>query len=870
MSIPYEQLFDTVNNKIFDQIYNYTDITLKNNVKLTPLNKGVTSRGMVYTNVITTLLPDTLNRYYLFACDNIAISNLLYNTEDWVNLETVLNISKVNADLVTNTNQLIPKILAFGRISHTGMTIFAIDARAYEKLGCTTETFLVINVDTDNVGERTIISHVPGVVDNYSAILAAYNANLPRHRIGFINGWAYGQSVFPTAGNPLSDYIELYIDKNVIFVFSVNLNDRKTYLSNEENLYKDIIVIPKAQSNEKVITYDTITIIVFDKYGRGVYVPFLPSMSVSQLTHSCFSISSFLIDAALDKLGATTGTMRVIVSNYSKSNTHVENGSLTEKLYTLDDANITKAVLNNLEPKVPYWYADALEKRAYGKFLTSIDDLALFSLDAVSKQIECLGYYSFVKTLCKTTGEFNDLSNTLSYLTINLPDFWDNNVSVYPQLFVDGFKISHNLYTVNRNGNVLNIVFDTPYPLPFNYSIVQYDLLTLTADNIFSVSVTETENNFVIPKRDSSFKVFLKSTTLIKSIYPTELPGYEDVGSVNCSWFTVVDNGDSYLFDFNTVANDRDFVITYTSIGAFNNYPNIDITSGSNLCYIPITDASIILTEGTYDVFLNDRILVKDIDYKVEPVVDGDLIGGYVIVIQNLKFLKNDNQNSISIYKTNRVVLTEQSGYIVDGIIPKTEGNEAWIEGVSRLVINGRVVPFSCVTETTTHFVIDNKYWSNGYIYYFCNAVPVDLYEAYKTYMDEMYFNGRKQVHAFLTQGYSYSYPEQIVIEYGNKLFSSYLNEIIKRIVNGSITVNYINDDNDIINQLAEYAYLKKYDVLFDTNGKIDSRFIDFFPTYLSNVSTNDLNHYLYIKRLVAILLGGDDVTDHSVVYTGT
>jgi predicted DNA-binding protein YlxM (UPF0122 family) len=868
MTVAYKDFFEITKQKIFDDIFNYSEIILKNNVRLSILNNSVAVRNMVYNSLITAMMPDNKHYYYLFMCDNIVVSNLLFRATSWMNLEDVLNEHKINLDFVTGDNKLIPKQLIWGHIDKSGMVIFAVNRLAYDKLQSTTETYLVINADTDNVGERTVISHIPVLHENINNVLVEFNNHEDKFKLGFINGYAYRNDVFQTAGDRINDHYELYIDENVRFSFVVDLAHRKIYNSSEENLYKDIILIPRELNGDKVCTYDTISLIVRTYEGKGIYLPFIASDSVSQLTHTCFSVSSYLIDAALDKLEVTSGEILVIVSDYSKTNTNVDNGSITEEMYKLTDDEIISIISSETDHEISYWQANNLEKRVYGKYLTNVDEMDNYDQVLIKKQIECLGYYPFVNTLCSHNGEFHNLDNDISNLTIQKPAYW-KGVDLYPILYLDGNKINNDRYSISQDDNAVYVNFDLPLVIDFVYSFISYELMLAPFVCTYRCTANSNFAGISVPKHNGSLHVFHKTDSLIKNIDGTSYSGYEELYIENNVYYTVTETDTEYVFVFKLYAYGQEFVFTDDMSTVINNHPNIDITEGKTLYFIPHSDEANILTEDEYEIYLNGRYMVKDIDYRIKSLVGNDTsIAGFSIVIQNLKFLNETGANSVEIFKSNRKVISSDVGYVVDGIIPRNINNEAWIKGVSRLFINGKIVPFDAVTEMTTHYEVDPKYCGNGYIYCFINSISNDFYKAYEAFMNLEYFPGRKEIVSFFTRDYHYEYPDQVIIQYGNRIFSSYLNEIIRRIVNDEITVNFINDDNDIINQLVNYDYLKDFDVIF-TSDKIDKRFIDVYPGYLATVSITDLNKYRYIQRLVKIVLGNDAVTDHMTVYSG-
>jgi len=876
MTVDYKDLFEIVKDTIFTDIYNYAEITLKNNIRLTILNNGIAVRGMLYNNVIAILLPDPLSSFYLFICSNQAISNLFIDAEGWTSLEDTLNLKKVNADLVTIDNQMIPKCMVYGRVTHSGNTILAIDSRVYKQLKAPTETYLIIDVDTTHsVGNRTVISSIPVINPNITTILNTV-PNYPENQLlGFINGYAYRMDTFLTSGNPNKDYYELYHDADVKFTFAVDLTHRNTYMCTEQAIYKDIVVIPQNLTNGEAFTFDSIQLVVMSYSGKGVILPFIASNSISQLTHASFSVGSYLIDAAFDKLGVTDGLLYVIVSDYNKNNTNVLNGDITEQLYLLDDTKIMSALTNTLNPAVPYWTAESLGASVYAKYLVDMTELDTYDQSLFSKEIKCLGYYSFVNTICKHSGEIKDLGTAdITNLTIAVPKFW-SDTDVYPILYADGNKISSSRYTISRVGNDLEVTFSNPYVLNFSNSVIQYDIILNPKIVTYRCTASSSLQSIQKPK-SGSLHVFVKTETNLLGLTTDMYIGYSEIPFSTGDYFSIIDHDtDSYILEFNQSSYGKEFIIMLDSVTTINSYPDVDISAGKSIFFVPncpvigVDNPVNILTPGSYDVYLNGKYLIDGFDYIVTPIKNDTLIGGYAIVLQNLKFLNDTQTNTVEIIKTDRTILSTDIGYVVGGIIPRNVNNEAWIQGISKLFINGKLVPFDCVTKTNTHFEIDQRYWSNGYIYQFINSVSTDFYNAYLPYMDNSYFDGRRSISQYFTHGYSYTYPNPIIIDYGNKIFSSYLNEIINRIIAGEITINYINDDADIIQQLSAYEHLKEFDVIFSDANNIDKRFVDLYPGYLATLSITDLNHYMYIQRLVKIVLGPDAITDYKIVYTG-
>ena len=867
-------IYDIVKQKTFQDLHNYGTITLRNNVRLTILNNGKSVRGMIYSNVIASLLPNSESYWFVYSCENQYLSNLISQFKDWTNLETILNTKKVNIDIVTTNNRLIPNRMVYVRNTTSG-SIIAIDNRVFQKYGDDSVANLIIHTDTDSVNERKMVSHIPGVHSNISEVLSTFQQYEHYKTLGFINGYCYRHDMFPITGNANEDYYELYIDENVVFSFTQSLSQRSTYWSSEENLYKDIIIIPRDLLQDEVHTYDTFIIVIMSKDGKGIYLPFLADKSVSTLTHGAIGISSYLIDAAYDKLGISEGDIYIQVSKYTKDNHLLANGKVTEELYLHDDDKVKDALMNSLQPQVPFWSGNEMEKSEYAKILTHIDHHSEFNYENMRKLIRAWGFYPFTLMLCKHSEEIRNLNNQIIQLNLSVPIFWQDQ-DIFPILYLNGIKIRHDRYTTERVNSTVIVTFPVPLPIEFTWSYIQYEWILNIRKRSRSITVTDSNKIFLVPKESSSIKIFKKETpVIINKVEGVLTEGYKEIDINNNPWFVYSQDNNNHIFNFNELAYSNIFITTSDDQVAFFNRPNVDLDLAETLAYIPttrtITDDEEIpsLTENSYDIFLNGRYLVPTIDWCLQKLINTDGVsGGYQVVVQNLSLLKDDSSDSVEIYQTSRVVLKREVGYVIGGIIPITTTNEAWFQGISRLFINGKLVPSHKIIRHQTHYEIDESCWSNGNTYCFEISVSKDFYQVFQNYLDQDYFNGREQITNHFTFGWERILPEPIVITFPHRIYSSYLNEIIKRVNEGSIEVHFINDDIDILRQVRAYDYLKEFDIFFREDSNIDLDYSDVFPGYIATLQVSDFNKYLFLKRLVKILIGTDPSSDSRIVYT--
>lgn len=868
--VNYPRLFAKTSEAIYSTIYNHSAINLKNNIKMSILNKGGIVRGMLYNNLVVTTTPDSDYSWLMFEVDRLATSNLLNEITDWVSFEDILNTHKINVDLVTASKKQIPSCMAFCKTDRAGRVFIAIDARVYRKYGETSrDTHLIIHFDSDIPNNRTLMSHIPIIHPGLNEILGAIQS-IPTHQMTiFVNGLYCTPEAFNTMTKLDTEYYELFVDENIIFRQTVDLTSRDTFFSTEEELYKDLVILNVENTGIEAHTYDTMFVAVMNSQGIGVYLPYLADESVASITHTSFSLSSYLIDAAFDLLGVTSGKLDIRVSRYSKNGELVPNGKVTEKLYMNDDSFIRSTLLSPSD--IPFWGADAMEKSTYAKVLTNFDLVKHFSTEGIRRHIECLGYYEFAKILCKSCGEFDDLGIEVSNITIQVPIFWEDT-AVFPLIYLDGNKVPHSRYLVERVGMELLVSFPVPIETLNSNSIMSYQLILDEKEGIYTLYPSQLNEAFTIPKTDRGISIFMSTA---QSVMSSEGPliGYVPLPSSNNQYYSYDDSGDEILLMFTQYGHGYEFVVIANDYTNHIIQPNFDISGGGTISFVPkgvsLMGGTVpILIDRSYDVYVNRKFLVPGLDYTVKALTHLDTIGGYQITLQNLGVLDDSGPNLIEIYQTNQRLRQLGRGYVVDGVIPKNVDSEAVVHGLSRIFINGKVIPKDKLVETTTHYQVDPEFYSNGNTYCILTGISDDFDEAFREFEDSTYFAGRGQIVEYFASRYTQVYSSPLVVPYMHRIYSSYLNTIIHGIIDGTIAVNYINDDYDIIHQLANYEYLKKFDVMFD-NPIIDKRFTDIYPNYLADLTIVDLNKYRYIQRLVRILLHGDADTDHLPVYIG-
>ena len=864
-----------VNQYIFDEIFNHSCNTLRSNIKLAILNKGRIIIGAFYNNVVQLELPDTNTFYYGYLCSNIGLSNLLLDVTDWLRLDHVVNEKDVAISIFTGNHKIIPPASVYVKSTTCNQLAVIVPRKVMQLIDDSqNDVYLTISSDTDGVDDRTMISHIPGVQDELNSILNAINTIDNKYLFTTINGYHYIPSQISSLATT-DDYVDLTIDYNVQFDFTVNLEDRNTYLSDEEQLYKDIIIIPRSYTNNRIWTYDTINIIIRDRFsGKGIMLPYTAEESVSQLSATSFGITSSIIDAALDVLGNGNYEMYIQVSDFNKSSIRGDTGVLTQYLYTQNDEFLRDALLNRLSPNILAWTASRLESSSYVKTLTSMLMYRDTDEETVQRQIETLGYYEYIRTICRHTGTIGITDTTLSELLIKKPHYWlDTDVQV--RLFSNGYKIPASAFEViDDTDGIITIQFDPIYNVISGSNIV-FTMMPSDYPTVWNFIPSPSSRAIYIPK-DIPFKAFRK----VMSNNQNHLGGYtneayEEINIPSNIYFDVSEPDDTRLLFFSTTSYDEEFVIQLTESSMLNVHNNIPrgIDSLSFPLVMDVANAvgitSNVLFDAIYEVYMNNRYLIAGIDYHVIRVADNSgFIKGYQMVIQNTKHLLAIND--IEVYMVNQHIATEEVGYIVDRVIPITQQNEAWVDGLSNLYVDGILVEPSLIERYDNYYELDsNSFAANGQVYRFVLPISNDVYHAHEGYDISQYIIDRSTIALYYMSLYNNTASQPIIVPAVHTIYSVYLNEIIKRIISGDPTVQYFNDDQSIIDQLSDEEWIKEYDLFFQTN-KLDMDFIDIYPIIDTNLQVDDIEMYQFINRLVTIIIGSDHVTDGLVQYTRT
>lgn len=870
-----DQVDAFVRHHIFARIFNYSRNSLRNNTKLVNINHSRPVRGSVYNNVIQVELPDQDNFYYLYICSATPLSNLVNSVTEWTTLSDVSNDLNIRLDVYSEEMRLMSKSSSYVRSISAHQVAIIVPQKVFNRYGIprTTDMYLTISDDTDGVDDRTIISHSPIVANTWDSITASISDPSNAGKITvLVNGWDYEPSVVPSLVDPSLDFVDIVIDHNIVISFTQSLENRATYYSPGESLYKDIVAVPESLNpSNTVYTFDTFDISVRDTdTGKGLPLQFIAEQSVSQLTHDAIGVSSYIIDALFDTLVGDHYELVVKVSDFDKGNENWENGDFTKRLYLETPEVISSAFMNGLYPKVPVWTAARLESSSYARYLTELGDITIPAHYRVASQISGLGYHSFVVLIGRHSGQVPTPDATLTSFFIRKPIYWESS-PLEVLLFSNGMKVRDDRYRVTSDsGGTIEVTVSPELVLP-NDRDVQYTVIDKPTCFSFIKSPISTDRALSFPNTGSKFRVYRK----VASSYHDHLgllsnDAYDELVSGGNRYFAVHTNEDEHILYFSEAAYGETFIVSVEDHANVQLLYSRNISDGSALHFLLTTRADTgvsipILVAGEYEVYLNGRYLILGLDYQIFNIMDSDgFTKGNDLVIQNKRWILDTND--VEIYKTNTHTKTSETGRVIDRRIPCTASNEAWFEGLSKLIVNGRLISPARVTREKDHFLLDAGVSTNGNAYHFCVPINNALHSQYLQYEESQYQADRNSITNYYANMYDYENNQPIIVPEVHRVYSTYITEVIKRILTGVIPVTYVNDDDAILDQINSLDWLRQYDLVL-LNNLIDTDYDDVYPIALDNVTAPDLNTYLFINRFVTILIGDDHITDHDVIF---
>lgn len=862
-----------INNFIYNNVFNQPAAEFRTNIKLLKLSNR-TKRGTYIDTYRCFDLPSGDTGYYVFICSIQSLFGLIPLSSNWIRTDTLNNEYGTCLDVYNEKGIMLPKASVYVHILNKMKreVIFAISSEILTKIvGNMNDANIYLTMSnpilvTDR--KRTILSHVPGINSKYIEIKNKLLGSNTMNLEVYINGFNYDRTKAINFFTNNTLCYDLYIDENVKDEISIDPSTRKAYLSINDNLYKDIIHIPKSNNpDNEIFTYNEMRIFIRNSDGKGLFISYIAEESISQLTFNDISIPSFIIDSVLDFLNDPDYVIFIKLLKYDPTPIYfVKGGSCVEKMYKYEtDANIIKHFNKELSQYLDVWSGNSLEVSPHIQALYNYNYNDK-DINQISDHIKVLGYYYYMSLICPQIYEFTGIS-TLDTINITKPIVF-KDIDLFGIVYLNGKKIEEEcITTLNRDMN-LSISFSNVVILKTD--IIHVRIFPDFSNNIYVFTPTAVNNKLIIKKDEFDVYIkFISSSIDINTPFGHINEGYRLITENN--FYTITDNGDDTLkLEFSSVGFGFTFYISPKYFSSYKRITENNLTEQRNLIYDIEIDTAYgavkVLEIGEIEVYLNGYYLIKGLDYKLVKLetISTGTVSGYQLVIQNMNYLKTNN--SIDIYISSTKIENQKTDFSINNKIMNDNLEEIWQNGLSYFIADGKIIPNNKIIKEGFNFSFVDEI-PNGTPCTIKTMLPAKIKEIFSPYEDESYFYNLAYISDYLFGDLVVNNPD-IIVAVAYKVFSPYLNEIIRKIIADEITITANDSIEDLLLKLTPFDYLKKFDLIFSgEENDIDLRFVDMYPSYLTRIQTKDFK-YVAIRNLINYYLGSDFIHNTEIVYS--
>lgn len=871
MSIDKKAICYALNKYIFQNIWNMSASESRVNIKPFLVNNSRSCTGYCLIGNHSLPLPNFTEAFYVyrFTYENShGALNLTRNK--WYDTVELCNDNDILVHTYTNNGLTFSKKNCYVYVEENSNAInLAISKRAVNRISPNNKNiYVTLYVDSDEVGEVTIYSYDGGNSNQITHRLdrATKEDKLyeDRHVI-YIDGYYYSPSV-ARAKFSSDSLVDVIIDKDIIGAFDVPVvEDPHTFHSDRDNLYKEIVHIPKEMNPENyVITFNTCTMYVQDDSEKGTYLHYTSDKTTCQLTHNDLSVPTHIINAHKDYLDTTTVSLHVKVRRHSKNNRLLRNSNYVDLLYvTQDDDQIIKHLEGTIDETLHFWKASELEKHPYTKMMFEVPKV--ITEENMDLYIDALGYYHVVSLLSHrvfTTTVTDKTTRTLSYPK---PYIWSNR-EIYPVIYVKGLKIPNDYVKyINTPDNRISIKLHDDVVINTGDKITVY-MFPKGNDTVEYFSPNMDQPSIVLNNDDLSMYLEVNHSIDINSMYDSTNIAYKEVSLDDYDGIiSVMDNGDgTSTYTFGSSLFGDTFVFMYdTYTKEFKKDLSDDIDQTKNFIvdlyhYLDNEDTYIpLLNIKDMCVYLNGKYLVEGIDYKYVQVdaFDGSITKTQVCV-QNMSYAKDEGTNIIEVIASTIKTIDADYGFVLSDMASEDIDVDLWFDGLSTLHINGKYEPD--VTCTGVGMLLPKDKYPDGSIFELKTAMPVVVKELLHPHDGTKDISYIEAIEAYLNK-HLVPKDQDVILKGSHRIMSSYTNFLINGILNDEIHISYDPDINRIQSQLDRFSYLRQYDNIFNEDS-INLRFVDIYPTY-RDLTVADPQKAKVIYMLTELILPEDPYT---------
>lgn len=696
-----------------------------------------------------------------------------------------------------------------------------------------------------------------------------------------------GRESAPASMDDIKDnqYVEIVYDPDIIYDLYLDLTkvgENNIYRSPIDDTYKYIIHVPKEVNPDNyIITHNTCdifqrptnTVINSDERLKGLFVHRFNTSTrlengqlvdhmISQITHNDFGISEKLLMTRMgdDALATTECVLRVVIRRHGKTKQLSEDANFIKLLYNFNtDEQILQHLTGYGDKSLSFWRAENLERSNFSRMLVNLP--ALTDMNDTQYLVDSLGYFN---SLCVVTPRVSHrfITDTVThYFDVSIPESMLSSSSVGLIIYHNGFKLDNDLFSYEREYQYLKVHVSTEVSLNRGDSVTfeLFDGEPLRG-KIVSPSAT---NKFLTMYELMDFDIYQIIEEDVEEDYYTKNyitnpgPSYVKVDQ-NTVFQGGVSNGnqsDTFVYTFDESCYGKQYLILSKVVNV--RFDNDEISAGGGnttfggivinerqtctdlmhsgvltLTVRPLKgyesednfSIPIINMDWNTVVFMNNRELVRDIDYTFKPIYGKQGIKSIVWFFCNNSYLKKEN-NKFELFLTSDKEFMNFTGFMHNrytydsalnikrydyGVVEEVIPYIYWFDRLCIGAIDG--MNRNDVVQKNGYLTAEEECRQGG-LYYTRGSVPLET----KDFIDKFYDINDDLVKLSAIAEYRKKHapildPEIEVIPHSHHITSIVMNALVKDVLTGRKQLAYESDPYMMLKQLDEYLTLKKYD----------------------------------------------------------
>ena len=253
-------------------------------------------------------------------------------------------------------------------------------------------------------------------------------------------------------------------------------------------------------------------------------------------------------------------------------------------------------------------------------------------------------------------------------------------------------------------------------------------------------------------------------------------------------------------------------------------------------------------------VFMNDKRLIRGLDYTMEGYNHHEFHSGAKLYLQNVSWLKH--QNHYEVIRTDQRTLSNQRGFLRGNIVYWNHQNPFWFDELSILTIGGLVCSniihdgFGTITLTDYHH--------NGIPFEFRMTVSSRIKKLVGDHGESEDRRKLEVIKAYFDSKYTPPF-HQTIVKKSYKIYSLYLEQLITAYFNDP-EFDFELTPSDVVfeDQFLDFSDWKRRDVAYSLSPE-DLKYVDVYPIF-TRLRTENRYDYYKITQLAKRLLPSDNI----------